>query len=285
MTDSKERNPRISEGVLLALASAGAYLFDFYYEKGFASTFNIPTPFISVTLTSILTFGAVVFAVILLIMPTINLLMMLTISNQHPILKRTLFPIILFVALLLTQIVFFGIENWRQWIFFLVLLAVVIFLQLVFPLITQRGGKYIDKLEAQDRVEAQFTDSYVIIRNRFGNDFLLILLILILGSLIAQTAGTAEAVNQKEFLVTNTTPEMVVLRIYGDNMICVPFNRSTGEIKQSFTILKTTGEPGLVLKLESIGQLHSPASNPTLRPTPTAFPANTSIPAPTKRVP
>jgi hypothetical protein len=185
----------------------------------------------------------------------------------------------------LTQILFFGIENWRQWIFFLVLLGIVIFLQLLFPLITQRGRKYIDKLEAQDGVEEQFTDCYVIIRNKFGNDSLLILLILILGSLIAQTAGSAEALNQKEFLVTNTIPEMVVLRIYGDNMICVPFNRSTGEIEQNFTVLKTTGESGLVLKLEDIGQLHLPTSTPVVRPTPRALPADTPIPPPTNKVP
>jgi hypothetical protein len=98
MIDSKIKNQRISEGIILALASAGAYLFDFYYEKGFASIFKIPTPFISVTLTSILTFGAIVLGVILFIMPPINLLMSLTISNAHPILKRTLFPILLFVV-------------------------------------------------------------------------------------------------------------------------------------------------------------------------------------------
>ena len=68
MTESKTRNHGISEGLTLALSSAAAYLFAFYYEKGFASVFNIPTSLINVTLSSILTFGAffigIIFSVI-----------------------------------------------------------------------------------------------------------------------------------------------------------------------------------------------------------------------------
>ena len=136
----------------------------------------------------------------------------------------------------------------------------MLFLQFVFPLIVQRGKTYVEKLEAQEDTERQVVDSYAIMQRKFGNESLLIILLFLGGMTTALSAGTAEAIRQEEFLVTNTKPELVVLRIYGDNLICVPFNRATGEIEQSFSVMKNTGETGLVLHLEKLGQLHSPTA-------------------------
>lgn len=155
------------------------------------------------------------------------------------------------------------------------------FFQFIFPLITQRGGTYLDKLEAQEKTENQFTDSYVILRNRFGNDSLLIIIAFLVGLSTALSAGTAEAIKQENFLVTNTTPELVVLRIYGDDLICVPFDRNTGEIEQNFTVLKKTGESGLSLKLENLGQLHLHKAVQAVPATPAPLPTETLTPATT----
>ena len=118
----------------------------------------------------------------------------------------------------------------------------------------------------------------MLVRNKFGNSALLIVAVFLTGIYIASSAGTAEALKQDKFLVTNTSPELVVLRIYGDNLICVPFDRTTGEIEQSFSILKNTGEPVLVLRLEKLGQLHSPTATPSVIATSTPLPVETLTP-------
>src|SRR5688572_8430631 len=52
---------RVTDAIILALASAGAYLFAFFYERGFASFFGIPTQLINVSLVTLLIFGASTF--------------------------------------------------------------------------------------------------------------------------------------------------------------------------------------------------------------------------------
>jgi hypothetical protein len=69
-----------------------------------------------------------------------------------------------------------------------------------------------------------------------------------------------------------------VLRIYGDNLVCVPFNRVTGEIEQNFSVLKNTGEAGLILQLEKLGQLHVPTTTPPITATSTPLAINTPTP-------
>ncbi|RJP50866.1 MAG: hypothetical protein C4557_08850 [Anaerolineaceae bacterium] len=278
MKNIKSDNPRISEGIILALSSAGAYLFAFFYERGFASIFKIPTSLITIDLTTVLIFGVIFIGVILLISPFINLLLSLTVGKIHPSIQKAAIPIIFIFIVLLIQIILFGFSNWKNWFFLLVYFVAFSFLQFVFPLITQRGKKYADKLEAQNNADMQHVDIPALMQRKFGNDSLLIVLVFIFGMVTALSAGAAEATKQEEFLVTNTTPELVVLRIYGDNLICVPFNRATGEIEQSFSIIKNTGETGLVLRLEKLGQLHLPTALPTVIATATPLPIETLTP-------
>lgn len=278
MKNPKSDKPKISEGIILALASAGAYLFAFYYEKGYASAFKIPTSLIAVNLTSVLIFGAIFISIILAVLPYANLLMSLTIGRTHPAIQRAAIPVIIVFVFLSIQIYVFGFSNWKNWLYILALLIVLLFLQFVFPLIAQRGRTYVKKLEAQEDTERQFVDSYALLQRKFGNESLLIILLFLVGLSTALSAGTAEAIRQEEFLVTNTKPELVVLRIYGDNLICVPFNRATGEIEQSFSVIKNTGETGLVLRLEKLGQLHLPTATPFVTATATSLPVQTLTP-------
>ena len=54
--------------------------------------------------------------------------------------------------------------------------------------------------------------------------------------------------------ITSTSPQRVVLRIYGDTVIAASFDRATKSMKKTFVVFKV-GEPGLVLRLEAIGPL------------------------------
>lgn len=278
MKNTKSDKPSISEGMIIALSSVVAYLLAFYYEKGYASVFKIPTSLISINLTSVLIFGAVLINIIIFVLPYANLLLMLTVHRVNPVIQRAINLIIILFLIVMVQIYFFGFSNWKNWSYLLVILVVSLFFQFVFPLISQSGKTYVEKLEAQEETERQFTDSNVLVQNKFGNNTLWIIVFVFAGIYIALSAGMAEAIKQEEFLVTNTTPELVVLRIYGDNIIGVPFNRITGDVEQSFSVIKNTGETGLVLHLEILGQIHLPSKTPPVTTTSTTFPVETLTP-------
>jgi uncharacterized membrane protein len=66
-------------------------------------------------------------------------------------------------------------------------------------------------------------------------------------------ASTMQAENQKDFFVPSTSPNSVVLKIYGDNLICAPFNGKT--VEPSFFVLKVNDESRPVLELKRVGPL------------------------------
>jgi hypothetical protein len=78
-------------------------------------------------------------------------------------------------------------------------------------------------------------------------------LILILSISLGVIFGRNDAQNREEFLVANSQPERVVLKIYGNHMILADFNRDTREIQRSFFIQDLASHPGLTYKSEIIG--------------------------------
>jgi hypothetical protein len=69
------------------------------------------------------------------------------------------------------------------------------------------------------------------------------------------TAGKEQALNQTDFLVPSTNPNSVVLRVYGDNLICAPFHDKS--VEPSFFVLKLDDEPRPHLELRNVGPLTS----------------------------
>jgi len=83
---------------------------------------------------------------------------------------------------------------------------------------------------------------------------IIIIALLILFSIISTAIGIVQAVTKEEYNVVNTSPEMVVLRIYGDNIICAPFNRISKKIYKDY-VVKNINDFNLVMTLEKIGPL------------------------------
>jgi len=147
----------------------------------------------------------------------------------------------------------------------------------VLPLFTH--GKvfgYYEKLEAQDETDRNFDGLYGTIAKKYGLGSLKLLMLvgaLLMSAATAQFIGKAHALNQKEFLVLSSSPEMVVLRIYGDRMIVAPFDRKTQEFESKFVIKTLGADDTLVISPEDIGPLKLSKPSPT--------PTSTSIPSPT----
>jgi hypothetical protein len=259
MADTEEKKKvsfSLSEGILLATAPTFAYLFTFYYEKGYTSYFGIPEQFISINLINVLIFAAAFLSAFILLFPLMNLLVM-TLWNINSTILMSIAKTIAALIFLAILIILFGPMGWKYWVWAVIIVVAYATFDLIFPLVTQRDKKgYIEKLRAQEDREKKVKGilDIVPIRHRLG--IYLMLALLVFGIIIAEQMGKAEAFKQTEFLVTNTSQEMVVLRIYGDNLICVPFSRNTNEVEKKFAVIKMADTPNLSLNLEKIGPLH-----------------------------
>jgi len=292
--DNKQQGNKsklFTEAMLLAIASAGAYMFAFLYERGYSSFFGIPTQFINVSLVNLLIFGAIVIA----FMNTSVLLFHSAFPFMRPKHPYLAFYVprfgLIFFLLVLVPFVLFGWERKIYWLALFGVWMFFVFLYLGLPLIIHRGkGSWRDKFNAELQSGSQEVPNFI---NEVGgklgfNNLGLIIGVLSMFSMLSGFAGESEALRQKQFLITNTVPAMAVLRIYGDNMICAPLDRSTHEIKKSFTILKVAEDPKLILSLENVGPLKpvdklasenaipTPSPNPTLEPSvsPTGTPVS-----------
>ncbi len=287
MTDSEKQSKsrfRITEGILLALAPALSYFLAFYYEKGFAQYFDIPINFIQVSFIDVIVFASIVLGAIGLFTVFMNpFVIFIQTVKVHPVIRvallRLLPPIMFFIIIFFL----FGYSNRKYWGG---ALAVVIFfalLEFVMPLLARRNvSGYINKWVAQEEFDQEFDESHPdifgLIKRHYGQRLLLIMLGIFLSTALAEQAGLTKAVNQDEFLVLNTSPEMVVLRVYGDRMIAASFNRKTQEVESKFVIKVLGEDDNLVISPEDVGSLKL---KPTPTPTPTFTPSPTATPIPT----
>jgi hypothetical protein len=286
-TDSAQRDKLdraklfLSEGFMIAAASACAYLLAFNYEKGYAQHFSIPVQLINVSLATILLFIAL--ALGFLALSVVYLSPFLTMLG-HP--RRRYFFIIALYAVV--PIYLYGPSDWRRWLpLASVFLGGVVLFGLIdygVPLLAhKKAGDFQARYEAQAALDRAHPSFAVALHRWLGFDAYFLFASLIAFSFIASTAGEAEALQQKTFYVTNTTPELVVLRIYGDTVIAAPFDRASKEVHKSFRILKVSDDAGLALTLEEVGPLKlvpAPTPVPAKNETSTSPPSPSATPVP-----
>jgi hypothetical protein len=278
----KKTKPWLPDGLIIASIPIIAYTVIFIFESGYTSAFEIPQEFIASDLTAALIVSGFLLTTALASYFFSNIIFMITSAVPEPIARRLrrLFPPLLISFVL--SLMYGTLWGWKSWAFVGCSLAIVIIVEFLTPAITQRGkGSYFEKLEARDQQRKKLlmkepetiTD---VLKKRLGVDIGLFLFLLLVGGFLIHNAGRSKALTQRTFLVTNTSPEMVVLRIYGDKMVCAPFDRTTREVDQSFVILKIAEDSHLMLHREEIGplssrgvtsnQMHSPIPTPATSP-------------------
>lgn len=245
------------EGLLAATIPLTGYLLAFVYEAGFCTAFHIPLSFI--TLTPTIVFAAVA-ALTVLVAPLFwlaNIMCIMGLDLRDPVarsLTRLAIPGVLFLL-------FIGVnpKAWQESIWLLCLLAFLALGEFGLPLLTQRDKKsYREKLLGQEAVEARVTDLFHVFGRRFGTLPMTIAVVMIMAILLSNIAGRSQAKRQEEFLVLASSPETVVLRVYGDDLVCAQFDRATKEIQPNFFTIKRVSlpsEPRIQLNLEKVGPL------------------------------
>jgi hypothetical protein len=253
-----------------------AYLFAFIFEAGYAAVFGIPVQFITLGLTNVFVVGGSLLLITLTLLIIADLATMALRQSENPIYRRlsTLAP--LFFASLGLFLLEVGTPLQSALIGLLAGWLFILLIQFVFPILSQRGeSTYHDKLLAQELHDARMGGLLRNIARRYGGVYQLIYF-LALVLFVTYYAGQADAFRERTFLVTESVPESVVLRIYGDEMICAPFDRSTRTVEPRFTLLRLSANSIPSLRREQIG----PLTLGEITATP-SVPTNINTPVPT----
>lgn len=247
--------------LLFGLAAPIGYAAAYLREWGFCSVFGIPVEFIQLNITTVLIAITSGVGVLFLLFWFADLFYILSqqnkLKNFGPVRRRLFFDLLVIIILGFLLALFHPlIDAWPLLVYFLV---VLIFIQFVMPLITQRKIKgYICKLETQDRIERETPVLLDYLIKRAGIAIISLGIVVLLFLSVMYLVGHNTATTQTDFLVPSTNEDLVVLRIYGDNLICAPYDMETREVYRTFTVIKLDDEPRPQLYLVRLGPLTSP---------------------------
>lgn len=254
-----------SEGILLAAIPFLGYLTVFVYELGFSSYFGIPYEFIQPSFTGVCLVTAIIIGV---------LLFGFVFGHCFSVVLLTIFPIkdgpflrairrITWQVFVLIFFVFFWGKEWKEYIGTLTIFILIISFEFLWPLITCRDRKnYNEKLAGQEEIEKRFEPEFRrffdYINGKFGRFNVSIFLIASLFLLFVYQAGLIKA-KQREYFWQLEGDQKIVIRIYGDNLICGDFDVDKHVLNGNFNIVKLSPEKKLSLKMTKVGRLKSTA--------------------------
>ena len=253
---SQKPAPWISEGLIIATAPVVAYLYAFLYQGSFAAFFGIPLEFVTISLTTVCIVAVLLVCSFQMFFFTAYFvyLNLKDFRMQPEIRFRLASPS--YAAIPTAIGVYYFRSNWRLWIGGLVTFLVIAGVHFGLPLITNRGKKtYIEKLRGQDEVDNAADSPMMRAVQRLGPHTTTAIILFLYGALISFGAGYSDASKQKEFLMLRVEPELVVLRIYGDNLICAPLDRQTGRLERSLVIQKLGENSRIHMRWEKVGPL------------------------------
>jgi hypothetical protein len=259
MTDEEKvkSSTWLTEGILIAGFSALVYLYTFNYESGYLGAFGVPKDFVEINLNTIM----IVAVALLSFFVSLGLIfqgLLIMMPKKYGPVGRSLISLSPVFIFFLIQLIAYGL-RWEKWIFSLAILLFISFKEFVFPLISQREKKsYKEKLEAQEEKDVEVRSKSLLSSaiEFIGRKYILAFGILLMMFLISSTVGESEALRKTNFIVARISPEAVVLRIYGDKLICAPFYRETKETEKSFFILNKADISKISFRIEKIGPLY-----------------------------
>jgi len=270
MRQSIQNNKGLSEGFILASLPFLAYLYTFAYEAGYASFFKIPLHFISLNMTSVFIVGGTLFVSLASLYWFFWLISHLFIflpkgeipNPVHRAMWKAIFMSVLWLLIILVILAVAEVKldvelMWKIVLIVVLILAIYLFFEMVLPVIFHPEKKtYREKFAASHMIEEdqRYETLSEFLSRETGGNFSLILLLLFL-AVIPHIAGRSAASRQQEFLTFDSKPPGVVLRIYGENMICSALQKKTKKLEVEFFVKKISSDSKLILRLEKVGPL------------------------------
>ena len=217
----------------------------YFYESGFCQQFGIPVDLIEISwdrfLAATIKLVYLILAVYLVFLVGIPFYMK-KFEGRCKILKAGVIKVISFLLMVVLLYCFSyfmplhitGVGDYYMWsVLLLTVLLIVIFKSYGKNLKDQPKSKPLQK----------------------GGAFILLLVLLLSLPLVYSDRGSKDALQVEEYSVLSSNESIVVLRIYGDNAICVPWYREGNQsyITKEFVILPLEN---MALIPQQIGPLH-----------------------------
>lgn len=181
--------------------------------------------------------------------------------EEGSIYLRKIMKYIISLILLIGYILILGFERslWSA-----VLFSVFILIEFVSPIFDKKLKKfktYKEKLIASEINEPTENTPLARFLRRIGFQGWLILVIIYLGLTLSYTAGKTAAENKDIFMVLNTPNQLAVVKVVGENMICIPFDQKKKTFKKQYFFVKIKGDTSQSINYEKIGPLVAEATD------------------------
>lgn len=242
-----------SATLLVAICTIFGYAVAYAHESGYATFFRMPEGLIHIRLETVLIAIVGLFFFILLFVLLTNGVY-LALPTKVTALQRALIRIS-FVAIFAVVLLVLYRSHWQYWVWGVLALAGLCFLEFGFPLLCHKKGTYEKTLQAQEEYDRNVVSLFDFFRSYLGRGPFLVLNILVLMTALSYFVGHASAMHQEEFFVLRVPREVVVLRIYGDRLICASFDRKARVLGESFVVIGLEGDTLIEMRRQKIGPL------------------------------
>lgn len=218
---SVQTRRRLSDGLLLTFLTAGAYWIAFRYEAAFLRVYGFPPHLVHVSLESTLVVLLLIGGGLWLLFPLANFVALYW--PTHPALQEKSARLTLLLGLVAWHVISYGLRR-EDWVFYVIAFSFIVLFELIWPmLVFHDRGTLKERFIADEIAEVRTKDKML-----FGRTLTVIgpaayglVLLIILGGWLADTAGQAEAKTKRHFLVYASDPALVVVRLYSDRVLCV----------------------------------------------------------------
>lgn len=256
---STERNSRLawlSNAAFVALGAAFSYFLAFVYERAYCKYFNVPDSLIRPDMTTILAFTVALYTFSFSVFWLVSVLYVFF----HPGEKKKVSAISRFVrsrgVLLLLAIIIAAAYQWDKygWLTIGAILSTLFVLDIVPAIITKRKHKTFNMaLHASMDDTERMNSVWIPIKRRLGEQVFTLYLLCWCAVSVAGALGQSAAEKQTRFLVPDLKPDSIVVKMYGDYVICISINRTGKTTGKDLTIINLQEPSTLRLHWENLG--------------------------------
>ncbi len=237
----------LPEAVFITAITAGSYWFAFQYERGFFEAYGLPTILLEIDSHIILKFAGAFLAItttwFFIVNPFGSWL------PRSPDLKRKVVPLIASLLFAIWYAVAFGFKK-EDYVVYLIFGGM---------------GLALSAIEFLPKTPQTATALDGIIAKVGKNVARMVISILVLNWLALLT-GMAAARNDTDFLVPADNPNSAIIRIYGDKIIAVSFDRKTKMLTGEVLMWKLDKDDVKLILEKNIGPLSPKRTSAPMQP-------------------
>lgn len=254
MTGEKDfKKDWISDVLLVAGCTAVSYLYTVQFESGFLRYYGIPSEILEISMTTVL---YVTCTLITLAFSAFGFLLGFSWPmSKNSFLIPRIAAVLPMIAMALVNL--WAYEDWKRWIFSVIMAIILLLAFFIFPLFHGHKGKYKDKLAAQQEIDRRGLERRVpdLLLGWIGPKTYYLAFWMIIGFFLCSPLGEGTALRKNSYTIINTSPEALVVRVYNDKAVCVPFSRAEKQLQKGFFFVKLTEDRKWFLASETIGPL------------------------------